>query len=446
MADVLQGNAGNVTTPLSATVSALANNGSGAVRVLTAAPHLFGNNDQIDLETTSTKGTFQITVIDSTHFDCVGSTFTSTGTGTASDLSLTPPIQVPTDGDASSMQLGLLSALQAILDRTQFLAKRGYSDTAIFTASTTWVCPANVYYVTAVGCGGGGGGETPGQIAQNSASTPTYGLSGVGGAGAPLSTYVLPVIPGDTYTIVIGAGGAGGGTTFNPGADGVLSSVQLSGTYLAVFEGGAGGGNGFVQPVANDGSTQAAAIQPGASGPSNSAFGDELRRFPRVGSIFSTANPGGSNAIDAVPHEVGAGGSVGGCFNVTGATGPGTFGPTAGVPGCGGVPLSPGGAAGTNGAVSTSVSTFRAQLGFGGGGGGGGPFGGGGAGGNGSSGNVNATSLPGTAGTAAAANTGAGGGGGGQPGQGSTSGAPGAGGAGGSGLITFYWQTAAAGA
>ena len=40
MSDVLTGDLTHVTAPLSATVSALTNNGSGAIRVLTAAPHL----------------------------------------------------------------------------------------------------------------------------------------------------------------------------------------------------------------------------------------------------------------------------------------------------------------------------------------------------------------------------------------------------------------------
>jgi hypothetical protein len=122
MSIVLNGNLANVTTPLTATVTGLANNGSGLVRVATSAPHLFGPTDTVSLRTTSTSGTFTIAVIDGTHFDLVGSTYTATGTGLAIDLSLTPQVLVPTDGDTFSQQLsGALSSIQAILDRDQYV-------------------------------------------------------------------------------------------------------------------------------------------------------------------------------------------------------------------------------------------------------------------------------------------------------------------------------------
>jgi len=109
MSDVLTGSASNVTTPLVARIIALANNGSGAIRATTVAPHLFGSGDSVAVAVTSSGtpvvvGTFTIAVIDSTHFDLVGSTYTATGVGNASDLSLTPQIQVPTDGDTFSLR------------------------------------------------------------------------------------------------------------------------------------------------------------------------------------------------------------------------------------------------------------------------------------------------------------------------------------------------------
>lgn len=123
MSLILTGNQANVTSALSATVTALANNGSGAIRATTSGPHLFGSNDRVYMNVSpAAVGLFNITVIDSTHFDLQGSTFTATGTGTATDLSLTPQIQVPTDGDTFSAQLsGMLSGLQGVLDRTQAL-------------------------------------------------------------------------------------------------------------------------------------------------------------------------------------------------------------------------------------------------------------------------------------------------------------------------------------
>ena len=119
------GNKANISAPLLATITALSNNGSGLIRCTTSAPHLFGPNDQVVVNILSpaeTFGLFTINVIDSTHFDLQGSTYTTTSTGFAVDTSLTPTIQCPTDGDTFSLQLsGMLSAIQSLADRTQYL-------------------------------------------------------------------------------------------------------------------------------------------------------------------------------------------------------------------------------------------------------------------------------------------------------------------------------------
>jgi hypothetical protein len=122
----ITGNQANITTPITATVTAIANGAGGVWLVTTSAPHLFGNGDSVDLLLSiSSSPVFAqgfVTIIDSTHFSVAGTTFTATGTGTAIDTSLTPPILVPTDGDPFSLQLsGMLSALQCLADRTQYL-------------------------------------------------------------------------------------------------------------------------------------------------------------------------------------------------------------------------------------------------------------------------------------------------------------------------------------
>lgn len=123
MSLVQTGNPSDVTTPLSATVTALTSS-SGLVEVTTSTPHLFGNGDTVQMFVSAgvaSQSQWVITVIDSTHFTLVGSTFTVTGTGTVLDLSLTPQILTPTDGDEFSLQLsGLLSSQRGILSRTQF--------------------------------------------------------------------------------------------------------------------------------------------------------------------------------------------------------------------------------------------------------------------------------------------------------------------------------------
>src|SRR5580658_561999 len=164
MSLVIQGNAANCSDPLSATITALSNNGSGAVRVTTSTPHLFGNGDIVTISTVVLAGWFAITVIDSTHFDLQGSTYSATSTGTATDNSLTPAIQVPTDGDSGSLQIsGMLSTLQALADRTQKLAAGrttlGFQQFTYTGSNQSFVVPPNVTWMFAAMCGGGGGGE-----------------------------------------------------------------------------------------------------------------------------------------------------------------------------------------------------------------------------------------------------------------------------------------------
>src|SRR5215471_2694056 len=122
----MSGDPSHISTPLTATIVGMAS-AAGLIRVQTSAPHHFASGDYVHIQTITTviDAYYVITVIDTTHFDLVGSAWTGTGTGTATDVSLTPQIQVPTDGDTFSLQLaGMLSALQALTDRTQYLAKK----------------------------------------------------------------------------------------------------------------------------------------------------------------------------------------------------------------------------------------------------------------------------------------------------------------------------------
>jgi hypothetical protein len=152
MSLIITGSQFNSTSPLQATVTALANNGAGAIRVTTSAPHLFGNGDMVEVFT-SAPGLwavgFVVAVVDATHFDLVGSTFATTATGFAKDLSLTPQVLVPTDGDSFSLQLsGMLSSQQAILDRTQYLAsliRAGVASTsALDCPARNWHLPSTL--------------------------------------------------------------------------------------------------------------------------------------------------------------------------------------------------------------------------------------------------------------------------------------------------------------
>lgn len=131
MSTIQTGNPANVTTPLVRTIVSMADNGAGLIRVQTSAPHLFGQSDRVVINNPGHvfpgEGIYPIIAIDPTHFDCVGSAFSGTSTGFATDCSLTPQVQLPSDGDPTNAQLsGLLSAYQAILDRLQYIQARTY--------------------------------------------------------------------------------------------------------------------------------------------------------------------------------------------------------------------------------------------------------------------------------------------------------------------------------
>src|ERR1019366_5515644 len=134
---------------------------------------------------------------------------------------------------------------------------------AFFPTTTTWVCPAFVTRVDAE-CFGGGGSGASGNGAPSDASG--------GGGGAYSKKLVIPVTPGNSYTVTVGLGGnsvsvnkvgndgsdswfldattvlakggkgglirAGGGTPALAGGAGGLSSAGIGDTK---FSGGDGG-------------------------------------------------------------------------------------------------------------------------------------------------------------------------------------------------------------
>lgn len=80
---------------------------------------------------------------------------------------------------------------------------KNYSQT--FNSSTTWTAPTGVTLVSVIAAAGGGGG---GGGAQTSTSAGHYSMGG-GGGGGQVIRQSLPVTPGTTYAVTIGAGGAG---------------------------------------------------------------------------------------------------------------------------------------------------------------------------------------------------------------------------------------------
>jgi hypothetical protein len=109
---------------------------------------------------------------------------------------------------------------------------------AYITSNGSWVCPAGVtdIYVTVVG-GGGGGGQAIG------AKTDTVCGTGAGGNSGEIISKFIRVTPGNSYTISIGAAGAGGFNgdywTFH-GATGVTGGNTTA--FGLTAKGGSGGG------------------------------------------------------------------------------------------------------------------------------------------------------------------------------------------------------------
>ncbi len=100
--------------------------------------------------------------------------------------------------------------------------------TQLFTANGTFTVPPCVTTVQVESWGGGGGGG-------GSITNPANNSGGGGGGGAYVLVASIPVTPGNTYNVVVGAGGTAGSAV--SGGNGGSSS--FNGT--AVAAGGAGG-------------------------------------------------------------------------------------------------------------------------------------------------------------------------------------------------------------
>lgn len=145
---------------------------------------------------------------------------------------------------------------------------------AEFLSTSSWTCPSDVTQVRALVCGGGGGGidDTTGGTDQT--------LAGFGS----VDEKVLTVVPGTTYTITIGAGGAVknvGSSTNQIGNSGSASSVGGLFT-VAGADGGLTGNHDLMQtynnlnavgPVGFGGFGAIAAVESTRPGAARDAYG-----------------------------------------------------------------------------------------------------------------------------------------------------------------------------
>lgn len=225
-----------------------------------------------------------------------------------------------------------------IANATIASSKLSFSPTLAATtyfASTSIVVPAgiNAIIVSGVGAGGGGGAG---------ASGASSGGGGGGASGHALQGTLFGVTPGETLTLVIAAGGAGGSSVGVGGTTANLSSV--SGSFGDVFlwggaggspgSGSSGGAGGVSQTIGGSTSAPGGAGGAGAS-PAPGAAGSNSIRVSGTpgmaagstggggggggGIIGSTSNPAGNDG-KAAPASSGTGGQ-GGAGNQLGGNG-----------------------------------------------------------------------------------------------------------------------------
>lgn len=405
MSTIITGDPAAASDSLSATIIDATN--ASPIVVQTSAPHLFSTSDYVYntgvVGNTGANGTFKIIVIDATHFSLTGSTGTGAyvSGGTSVDVALTPAFTIPSDSDdldAASVNV----ALEALADRTQFLAKAlregATLKVAAFTAAGafSWTPPRGCLAALAflVGGGGGGGAGIGATTAVNQSS-----CGGGGGSGGMVAVMALQnLVPGVAVTGSVGTGGNGGVDGVSDAIPGNASSVTASGVTTRGY--GGGGGSHMASVYATTslgvalGGTPGSGVTPAPyiiasgttfSGGTGHPIGIYSPIAPQCGGHgvdygqkasvnWTTALAGGPSSLGFAGGNPGTLGSASGTSNGGGAGGGGGAAAATGGNGAGGGVGNNAGTGG-NGGVGSAGS-----LGSGGGGGGAGGFGTGGGG------------------------------------------------------------------
>lgn len=208
----------------------------------------------------------------------------------------------------------------------------------IAAGTYSWVAPANVTEVSVVCIGGGGGG--------------VYSAVGVGGAGGGSLRYknAIPVVPGQSYTVVVGAGGLRGSsrggvggpsyfmdtsTCFAKGGGGAVArgttvlteptgtnvgdgggdGAVRSGGWSTQGAGGGGGAGGYSGPGGAGGSNSDGGYGYGGAGGGGGSGGGGLANQRSGGGggvgIYGQTNDGNAGAKSSNHGYQGGGGSGG---------------------------------------------------------------------------------------------------------------------------------------
>ena len=183
-----------------------------------------------------------------------------------------------------------------------------YEDQTYNTPGTySWTAPAGITSVSVVAVGGGGSGYGGGS------------LGGGGGGGGGLGwKNDITVVPGQSYTVVVGSGGSGGASSSGDGAN----SYFIDTSTVAGF-GGAGGinrlgsaeGGGYVGDGGGNGGrggNSGQNLYPGGGGGAGGYSGDGGdANYSAPGSNGSGGGGGGGASGDSREYNGGGGGGVG---------------------------------------------------------------------------------------------------------------------------------------
>lgn len=230
--------------------------------------------------------------------------------------------------------------------------------TAEYTSPGTysWTCPAGVTRVNALCIGGGGGGGM--------ATRPlaTYRDGGGGGGGGLGWRNNISVTPGQTYTVVVGAGGSGASTVGITGSNGGNSFFSSSSTVCGF--GGAGGlGGNFGGSGGQGGSYNGDGGGRGGNGGGGSAGGLRSGGGGGAGGYSGDGGYGGTGTSSAAAPGLAANTSGGGAGG--GSSGnKNSFSNVVGAGAGGGVGIY--GRSGTGGGTETPISNASSTTSHGG--------------------------------------------------------------------------------
>ena len=247
-----------------------------------------------------------------------------------------------------AMQLMAGAIVHCVYDGTNFelmAAGVGIGDglrRVSFTANGTWVVPSYVDSILVSGVGGGGGGGGGGGTVGSTGSVGGGGGGG-GGAGQPAIKQPITVTPGDSLSVVIGAGGAGGPGGANTGAAGANGSGAgnttvtntTTATTLLTLTGGSGGGGGGGQTSTTAGVTAGGAGGLGGAGAPTGSDGSD-GNFTGNGGPGGSSPFGGGGGLGRAATTGSYGDSYGGGYGSGGGGGGGAYGVNANAGGGGG--------------------------------------------------------------------------------------------------------------